>query len=179
LLGGSHNCQVTRLGNIVTYKFDNIMLPCEADAGEASNGFVTFKIKALSTLAEGDLISDMANIYFDFNQPIATNYANILMVNPAVISDSQSIVLINNNLGIFPNPISSIGYIKYALEEDAEVELRLNDIKGKNVFSTSISAKKGMNYYDLDASEFHSGLYTLQLKSPHNNSFYKVNIVNQ
>lgn len=179
LLGGSHNCQVTRLGNVVTYKFDNIMLPCEADAGEASNGFVTFKIKAFTTLQEGDLISDMANIYFDFNQPIATNYANILMVDPAVISDSQSTVLTNNNLGIFPNPVSNIGYIKYSLEEDALIELRLNDIKGTTIFSTTINGTKGMNYYDLDASQFHSGLYTLQLKAAKINTFYKVNIVNQ
>jgi uncharacterized repeat protein (TIGR01451 family) len=179
LLGGSHNCQVTRLGKTVTYKFDNIMLPTEDAAGDASNGFVTYKIKAINSLVVGDLISDMAKIYFDFNQPILTNYANVLMVDPSVISDSQSIVLTNNNLGIFPNPISSIGYIKYALEEDAQIELRLNDIKGTNVFTTNINAKKGMNYYDLDASQFHSGLYTLQLKSPQGNSFYKVNIVNQ
>jgi uncharacterized repeat protein (TIGR01451 family) len=178
LLGGSHNCQVTRLGNIVTYKFDNIMLPCEADAGEASNGFVTFKIKALTSLVEGDLISDMANIYFDFNQPIATNYANILMVNPAVISDSQSTVLTNNNLGVFPNPITNTAYIKFELEEDATVVLTLNEIKGKTVYSTTVNGKKGMNYYDLDASEFHSGLYMFNLKEPNKNSFYKINILN-
>jgi hypothetical protein len=130
-------------------------------------------------LQEGDLISDMANIYFDFNQPIATNYANILMVDPAVISDSQSTVLTNNNLGIFPNPVSNVGYVKYSLEEDAIIELRLNDIKGTTIFSTTINGTKGMNYYDLDASQFHSGLYTLQLKSPKTNTFYKVNIVNQ
>jgi len=179
LLGGSHNCQVTRLGHTVTYKFDNIMLPSEDAAGDASNGFVTFKIKALSNLAVGDLISDMAKIYFDFNQPILTNYANILMVDPSVISDSQSIVLTNNNLGIFPNPISSVGYIKYTLEEDGLVELTLTDIKGTKVFSKSLDGKKGMNYYDLDASQFHSGLYTLHLKEPHSNTFHKVNIVNQ
>jgi PKD repeat protein len=178
LLGGSHNCQVTRLGNIVTYKFDNIMLPCEADAGEASNGFVTFKIKALSTLVEGNLISDMSNIYFDFNQPIATNYANILMVNPAVISDSQSTVLTNNNLGVFPNPITNTAYIKFELEEDATIVLNLNEIKGKTVYSTTINGKKGVNYYNLDASEFHSGLYMLNLKEPNKNSFYKLNILN-
>jgi hypothetical protein len=155
------------------------MLPCEADDAPGSNGFVTFKIKALSSLQEGDLISDMANIYFDFNQPVATNYANILMVNPAVISDSQSTVLTNNNLGIFPNPISSIGYIKYNLEEDGLVELTLTDIKGTKVFSKSMNGKKGMNYYNLDASQFHSGLYTLNLKEPNGNTFHKVNIVNQ
>jgi hypothetical protein len=100
------------------------------------------------------------------------------MVDPSIISDSQSIVLTNNNLGIFPNPITSIGYIKYTLEEDATIELRLNDIKGTTVFSTSISGKKGMNYYDLDASQFHSGLYMLQLKEPKQTSFYKINILN-
>jgi hypothetical protein len=145
LLGGSHNCQVTRLGHTVTYKFDNIMLPCEADAGEASNGFVTFKIKALDSLAVGVLISDMANIYFDFNPPIATNYANLLMVDPTVISDSHNIAILNNNLGVFPNPITNVGIVKFSLEEDAEVKLNLNELKGKNVLSKVISCKKGMN----------------------------------
>lgn len=179
LMGGSHNCQATRLGHTVTYKFDNIMLPCEADGGESSNGFVTFKIKAHANLQEGDLISDMANIYFDYNQPVATNYANILLVDPAVISDSQSIVITNNNLGVYPNPISNTGYIKYILAEDALVNLSLCDMKGNVVYSTLINGKKGMNYYEFDASTFHSGLYMLNLKEPHSNTFHKINIVNK
>jgi PKD repeat protein len=179
LLGGSHNCQVTRLGHTVTYKFDNIMLPCEADAGEASNGFVTFKIKALDSLPVGALISDMANIYFDFNPPIATNYANILMVDPTVISDSHNIAILNNNLGVFPNPITNTGIVKFSLEEDAQVKMNINELNGKNVLSKVINCKKGLNYVNIEAADFHSGLYLLNLITPESNQVHKINIISE
>jgi hypothetical protein len=64
------------------------------------------------------------------------------------------------------------------LEEDATVVLNLSEIKGKTVYSTTINGKKGINYYNLDASEFHSGLYMFNLQEPHKNTYYKINILN-
>jgi uncharacterized repeat protein (TIGR01451 family) len=179
LLGGSDNCQVTRLGNIVTYKFDNIDLPTEADSGDASNGFVTFKIKALSSLVEGDIISDMANIYFDFNEPVATPYSNLLMVDPSFILDSQAIIITNNNVGVFPNPLSGRGFVKYVLTDDSQVKLSLSEINGKTIMDETTQGNKGMNYYNLDVSNHKSGLYILKVSSSQGTSNHKINIINK
>jgi PKD repeat protein len=179
LLGGSDNCQVTRLGNVVTYKFDNIDLPTEADSGDASNGFVTFKIKALSSLVEGDIISDMANIYFDFNEPVATPYSNLLMVDPSFILDSQAIIITNNNVGVFPNPLSERGFVKYVLTDDSQVKLSLSEINGKTIMDETTQGNKGMNYYNLDVSNHKSGLYILKVSSSQGTSNHKINIINK
>lgn len=177
LLGGSHNCQVIRLGNVVTYKFDNIMLPSEDDGGEASNGFVTFKINALPGLNVGDLISDHAKIYFDYNQPILTNYANILMVDPAVVTDTQFRTILSNAIGVYPNPIRTVGYVKFILDEDTEIHTELFDLSGKSVMTSNKMANKGMNYFELNTATLQTGMYVLKVTGTHVNIIHKVNIL--
>jgi len=179
LLGGSHNCQVTRQNNKVTYKFDNINLPPESENEEGSNGFVSFKINANTSLIEGDIITDMAKIYFDYNQPILTNYANILMVNASVISDSQSIIITNNNLGVFPNPSSGRGFVKFTLDDDMPVKLAIADMNGKDIMEQNINGKKGINYYNLDVSTQNTGLYILKVANEKSTLFHKISIVNK
>ena len=69
----SHSC-ITRIsnGNRVEFIFEGINLPFD-DAN--NDGYIVFKIKSKSTLVVGDQITNNANIYFDYNAPIATNTA--------------------------------------------------------------------------------------------------------
>jgi hypothetical protein len=177
LLGGSHNCQVTRLGNVVTYKFDNIMLPAESDSQEGSQGFVAFKINAKSTLQAGDLISDQANIYFDYNLPVATNYANILMVDPYMFLQSESFAITNNSLGVFPNPMSDNAVVKFVADEDSQSVINLTDRNGKRMFTESFQTRSGYNYYQLQAGQYPDGLYFVEVITPSKTLHYKVNII--
>ena len=69
----SHSC-ITKIsnGNRVEFIFEEINLPFN-DAN--NDGYIVFKIKSKSTLVVGDQITNNANIYFDYNAPIATNIA--------------------------------------------------------------------------------------------------------
>ena len=70
-LGGSAS-YTTRITNTnqVEFIFQNINLPF---ASGTNTGYVAFKIKTKPTLVVGDIFSNSANIYFDYNAPIVTN----------------------------------------------------------------------------------------------------------
>jgi PKD repeat protein len=176
LLGGSHNCEVTRLENVVTYRFNNIMLPCEEDAGDASNGFVTFRISSLSGLDVGELISDQARIYFDFNAPIITNFANILMHEPSIVSDTQYHAIVSHALGMYPNPIKEKGYVKFVLEEETNILITTTDLSGKEVFKETRIGNSGVNYLEIDATELEAGVYILKITGKNTNIIHKISI---
>lgn len=69
----SHSCY-TRIssGNKIEFIFEGINL----QFNDANNdGYIVFKIKSKNTLVVGNQITNNANIYFDYNAPIATNTA--------------------------------------------------------------------------------------------------------
>jgi Secretion system C-terminal sorting domain/Leucine Rich repeats (2 copies)/Domain of unknown function DUF11 len=107
----SHSC-VTRITNPnkVEFIFEDINLPFD-DA--TNDGYVVFKIKTKSTLVVGNSISNLANIYFDYNFPIVTNTAtstfqalatnefnsnNALTLYPIPVKDNLNFSLKNNEI---------------------------------------------------------------------------------
>lgn len=71
----SHAYDFELLGNgVVKFTFPDIMLP-DSNANEAaSHGFVNFTVSQFVDNADGTVISNQAAIYFDFNEPIFTNF---------------------------------------------------------------------------------------------------------
>ena len=84
-LNASHS-YVTRIINTneVEFIFENINLSFD-DAN--NDGFVGFKIKTLPTLTDGDVFSNAASIYFDFNAPIVTDTYTTNIFQPLNTSD--------------------------------------------------------------------------------------------
>ncbi|WP_395043714.1 T9SS type A sorting domain-containing protein [Flavobacterium sp.] len=72
-IDSSHSC-ITKIsdGNIVEFIFEGINLPFD---DTNNDGYIVFKIKTKNTLVVGNQITNGANIYFDYNAPIATNTA--------------------------------------------------------------------------------------------------------
>ncbi len=91
-----HNTRIT--GNKVEFIFEGINLPAAITDEVASHGYVAFKVKTNNTLVLGNSVSNIADIYFDYNFPITTE--------PAV----TTVALLANNtfedssISIFPNP---------------------------------------------------------------------------
>ncbi len=101
----SHSC-VTRITNPnqVEFIFENINLPFD-DAN--NDGFVVFKIRTKSTLVTGSTISNLANIYFDYNFPITTNTATSTFQT----LQNESFEL-DAYLTMYPNPVAEILNLK-------------------------------------------------------------------
>ncbi|MFN5795459.1 MAG: T9SS type A sorting domain-containing protein [Bacteroidota bacterium] len=73
VLGYSHPATVGLSGNILTVRFNNIMLPDSTSDYEGSMGYFQYRIKPNGVLLSGSQISNTAYIYFDYNSPIITN----------------------------------------------------------------------------------------------------------
>ncbi|CAM4426892.1 DUF7619 domain-containing protein [Flavobacterium terrigena] len=101
----SHAC-VTRISNPnkVEFIFENINLPFD-DA--TNDGYVAFKIKTKNTLVVGSTISNLANIYFDYNFPIVTNTAT----STFQVLQNDSFVF-DNYFSVYPNPAKEVLNLK-------------------------------------------------------------------
>lgn len=79
---------------VLTWTFDNIMLPDSTADEPGSHGYIQFSIKPKADLAEKTLVENFADIFFDFNSPIRTNVTqNRIYDMPPVINESVRVHL--------------------------------------------------------------------------------------
>jgi hypothetical protein len=74
MISSSHHCTVlTKEGRNRLWRFNAINLPDSVFDERGSHGFITFSIKPKLTVGIGEVISNKADIYFDYNLPVTTN----------------------------------------------------------------------------------------------------------
>lgn len=75
VIGNSHSLITEILpGNVLKFRFDNILLPDSTSNEIGSHGYVVFEISPLPGLSNGTTIKNKAEIYFDFNPAVVTNF---------------------------------------------------------------------------------------------------------
>lgn len=133
--------------------FDNIMLP-DSNANEpGSHGFFKFSMKPVSTLILGDAVSNVANIYFDFNEPVITNAAVFTVDNNVAVAEVP-----HNGLHLSPNPTSDV--LTVLLDEPADrAAVQVMDVTGRAVLSTTLSGTRLL----LDVQTLRPGSYTVRV----------------
>jgi len=137
----------------VSFVFDNINLPDSTNDEPNSHGYIAFKIKPKQSVEVGDIISGVADIYFDFNPPIITNTVNTEIVVPLSVSDQDLL-----NFTIYPNPTKTNLSISSQLALD---RLRVLDINGRELSAIKVVA----NDYALDVSDLFIGVYFIEVQS--------------
>ena len=156
-VASSHNYTAERTGNQVTFTFDNIYLPASAQNEAGSNGYITYRVKPKATLAIGDVISNQAQIYFDFNPAIATNTVTTQLVT--VLGTAPSVF---SQLKVFPNPAKS--KVTILVENSgAKISASLYDLQGKRILAEENQQQPGK--IDLDVSQVQAGIYLLRIVS--------------
>jgi Leucine-rich repeat (LRR) protein len=141
----SHSC-VTRITNPnkVEFIFENINLPFD-DA--TNDGYVVFKIKTNSTLVVGNTISNLANIYFDYNFPIVTNIATSTFQALA-----NSTFNLDNYISLSPNPAKDVLNINVQNEVNIK-SIAIYNMLGQLVQITT-SPTNSINVSDLKAGNY-------------------------
>ncbi len=66
---------------LAEFHFRNILLPDSTTNEPGSHGFVSFRIRTNSGLAENTVVGNSAGIYFDFNAPVLTDTIESVMVS--------------------------------------------------------------------------------------------------
>lgn len=147
----SHSC-ITKIsnGNRVEFIFEEINLPFN-DAN--NDGYIVFKIKSKSTLVVGDQITNNANIYFDYNAPIATNIAT---------STYQALNNIDFSFGDYftLSPVPAKDFLNITSKQQVEIKsISVYNMLGQLV-QTFINPSN-----TIDVSILKSGSYILKITS--------------
>ena len=146
---------VTRIKdkNMVEFIFENIMLPFD-DAN--NDGYITFKIKTLETLAIGDTFENNAEIYFDFNFPIITETA-ITSIETLSI---QEVATQTTKVELYPNPVVDVLKIK----ADGNIKtIKIYHTNGKLLEQNSMIGNNTNAV--INAKSWAKGVYFVQLET--------------
>jgi hypothetical protein len=146
------------------------MLPVSIANTSIGKGYVTFQIKPKPGYALGDIITNTAAIYFDYNPAIITNTFNTEFV--ALLASNE---FASTNLAVYPNPalevitiqLNSNNYIK---------QIQLVDMLGRVIKNEKYSSS---NYSEvMNLKEVGSGTYFVEVTTDTNQKETKKIIVN-
>jgi Secretion system C-terminal sorting domain len=145
----SHPC-ITKIsnGNRVEFIFEGINLSF-TDA--TNDGYIVFKIKSKNTLVVGDQITNNANIYFDYNAPIATNTAT---------STYQALNNVDFDFGNYftLSPVPAKDFLNITSKKQVEI----NSISVYNILGQLVQTFINPSN-ELDVSTLKSGNYILKM----------------
>ena len=134
--------------------FDNIQLPSIEQDSVENKGFVQFAISPIEGLEVNHELSNTAEIYFDFNDPIITNTTTHTLVKDL----TTSINALNEealSFNLYPNPATDNVQI-LTDQTSSAYKYELLDTRG-----SLISVGRFVGSHTLDVSNIDAGVYNL------------------
>lgn len=160
IVSSTHTTKIYQSGNIVKFRFNDIYLPDSGSNYYGSMGSVTFAILPKRDLAPGTEIKNRASIYFDYNDPVVTNFTLNTIAIPTSI---QNVNAGNFVASIFPNPANTELTIK--ANSAVEFSVSVSDMLGRKVATSNASNGS----VTINTSGLPSGLYLVALKDNQGN----------
>lgn len=161
VLDQSHPMEVEVWNNrTVAFIFDNIQLPDSNTNEAASHGFVRFNVKPADPLEPMDSVINRAAIYFDFNAPVITNEALIVIV----LSVGTYTPVDGLEFAVFPNPAVDKLVISASDGLPDGGRVVLYDIQQRQLLSKTLTGGQTM---EMDVSGIPQGVCVLVLYDAH------------
>ena len=161
MIGSSHNYVMDRVVSGLIWRFDNIQLPPSiAGTQTTGKGYVTFKIKPKPGYSVGDIISNTAAIYFDYNPAIVTNTFNTKFVSTLAVNEYE-----NSDFVFYPNPTSDFVTISLKNETTKIQSISVYDVLGKIILSQKPDNKITQT---IDLTSLKRGMYFVEVTTASN-----------
>ncbi|PZR24491.1 MAG: hypothetical protein DI539_00520 [Flavobacterium psychrophilum] len=158
-IASSHIYEVKRTDNLLEFEYKDIYLPDSTANEPGSHGFVTYKIKPKAEYGLGDIVSNTAEIYFDFNEAIITNTATTEVVEILGLNDNALTIA-----RLYPNPVKDQLHVEVAQGELQSVAVY--DINGRLCLSANNSI--------IDTYTLKSGIYFVKITTDTGSAGYKL-----
>jgi hypothetical protein len=162
MIRASSNYVLDKVGSNLTWRFEGINLPPSNGSATIGHGEITFQVKPKTGYAIGDVISNTANIYFDFNPPITTDPCLTEFV--AVLGNENFAF---SSLQFFPNPVINRLSIKNQSIID---EIAVTSVLGQNMMIQKVDDIQS----ELDLSALKRGVYFVKITSKGTQKTFKV-----
>ncbi len=161
LLSTSHTCRVKNKNEHNEFLFEGINLPGTANE-PLSHGYITYKVKPISTLAIGNVIPNFANIYFDYNAPIVTNVAST-----TVTSNLSNDIFAFSNFSYSPNPVKS----SLSISNGSTIDfIEITSITGQKVLNLNVNNLQT----EINLSKLSKGIYFVKVISESQEKIIKI-----
>jgi uncharacterized repeat protein (TIGR01451 family) len=153
LKGSSHSMYAEVLpGNVLKFVFEHISLPDSNTNEPASHGYVTFEVNPVQGTPNHTQITNSVGIYFDFNQPVQTNYTKNTVVD-TIPSCGLTVAEVEKDLfDAYPNPATTSITVTY----DGNGVFVLSDILGRTQKAVTL---RGAGKATIDISDLAGGIY--------------------
>ena len=156
LIATSHPVLVEFSGqDVLSFRFNNILLPDSNTNEIASHGAVSFAIEPYWPVMV-PTIENRADIYFDFNPAVLTNVVSSLIT----VSTSTEELASSNELFIYPNPATEEITISLKNQFANPDKIILLNLLGEQVLEKQIT---GTGSFRLNVSSLPVGLYLLNV----------------
>jgi uncharacterized repeat protein (TIGR01451 family) len=147
----SHECHWYIRRGVLHVFFEGINLPDSTNDEPNSHGFVRFTFTPQATLQVGEVVSNVANIYFDYNEPVITNAAVFGVETMTALSAPTM-----DAVQLWPNPATSTLYLRAAHPLHGTVEVM--DLTGRPLLRERASGTQ----VAMDVSTLAGGAYAIR-----------------
>jgi hypothetical protein len=159
-LNSSHLASWKIVNHILSVDFYSIDLPDSNSSEPDSHGFFNYSIRPDSSFDTSMDIRNTAYIYFDYNQPVATNttHSGKNLFNGIAVPTTSF-----DGLSVFPNPTDNLANI--LVNEAGTIDGELFNALGQRLSHFSFEGKQA---YALSVAGLPKGLYVIKCKLPNN-----------
>ncbi|MFT5511829.1 MAG: hypothetical protein ACI8SE_000222 [Bacteroidia bacterium] len=141
-------------GHAIVWSFKGIELPPNATSGdEESSGFIAYQCGMAEELTVGQIFSNKAYIYFDFQPPVITNTTESVVVSNGNQIENQS-----DEFLVYPNPAVQVVHVQSKHLSINKVTVYSAD--GKQVIKAQTESELNTS---VDIAHLQSGMYFLQI----------------
>jgi hypothetical protein len=162
MVDASHNYTLTRVGRTLTWMLDDIHLPPSVADTNIGHGYLVFKVKPKIGFALGDVIPNIANIYFDFNPPIVTDPCDTQFVNSLATTPFAL-----DHFRYSPNPVKD----NLSVSNDHAIDkISVTSVLGQVVLEKTVNDLDAV----IDLSGLASGVYLIKATSLSTSKTFKI-----
>jgi uncharacterized repeat protein (TIGR01451 family) len=162
MVDASHAYVLDRVGSTLTWHFDGIDLPPSEPDSTIGHGYVTFQVKPKPGFALGDIIPNIASIYFDFNPAIVTNPCPTSFVN-SLATDQFAF----DQFKYYPNPVKNTLTVSNASLIDTIV---VTSVLGQQISTTKVNGL----HAEIDLSGLSNGVYFVKAAAGNQQKTFKI-----
>ncbi len=160
MIGATHPFSMTLTNEVMIWTFANILLPDSSTDAMGSQGSLHYRITPEADLILGDQLTNRADIYFDYNEPVLTN----VTVTTVALSSGIPVSTTTGGLSIHPSPSTGSITLRAQVQMLNIARLTVIDGTGRAVFTTNISGPLGSTGLQIDLGTLANGTYTAWLK---------------